>query len=84
MSLAIQRERSTPADSILTKKTNNTEKSAANFFTPLSQKKPDPISWRIVDKTLVVGKYTSDAKTKPASTENKQRIAAFDLVSSWK
>lgn len=84
MSLAIQRERIAPLQITYLQKTNNTEKSAANFFTPLSQKKPDPISWRIVDKTLVVGKYTSDAKTKPASTENKQRIAAFDLVSSGK
>lgn len=54
---------------------------AASFFTPLSQKKPDPVTWRIVNNTLVVGKHSGEAG-KPSSTgSEKKKIAAFDLVS---
>jgi bifunctional polynucleotide phosphatase/kinase len=56
------------------------EKSAANFFTPVSQKKPDPITWRVIGTSVVIGKQTT-GKTCP-STDKQRRIAGFDLVSS--
>lgn len=63
-----------------TTKTTVTTKSAANFFTPLSQKKPDPLTWRIVNNTLIVGRYAGQ-KQEP-STAKKRKIAAFDLDST--
>lgn len=70
------------ADKELIKITASTENAAANFFTPLSQKKPDPITWRIVNNTLIVGKYSSEtAQQQTPSTAERRRIAAFDLVS---
>ncbi|KAJ6020882.1 Polynucleotide kinase 3 phosphatase [Penicillium herquei] len=55
--------------------------SAASFFAPASQKKPKPISWRIIGTELVVGKYTPQ-KTSNATSEKNRKIAAFDLDST--
>ncbi|KAL5337001.1 polynucleotide kinase 3 phosphatase-domain-containing protein [Aspergillus crustosus] len=56
---------------------------SASFFTPASQKKPEPITWRIVDKSLIVGKFS------PGLEENlrkrgfeKPKVAAFDFDST--
>lgn len=57
------------------------EKSVVNFFTPASQKKPEPITWRVLGTTLIVGKFTPDKHT-PTLPEKDRRIAAFDLVSA--
>ena len=58
------------------------EKTAASsFFTPLSQKKPDPVTWRIVNNTLVVGKHSGEAGKPSSTSTEKKKIAAFDLVS---
>ncbi|GKZ20638.1 hypothetical protein AbraIFM66951_005366 [Aspergillus brasiliensis] len=57
-----------------------TKKAVSSFFTPASQKKPEQITWRIVNNSAVIAKYTSDLGHKK-STE-KPKIAAFDLDST--
>ncbi|KAJ5818359.1 hypothetical protein N7474_003950 [Penicillium riverlandense] len=59
-----------------------TKKSMASFFTPTSQKKPEPITWRIVQNSLVIGRYTPDGKTAQQPAAGQRKIAAFDLVSA--
>lgn len=56
------------------------EKSVASFFTPTSQKKPEPITWRVLEAGLVIGKYLPE-KSSTLPSKNR-KIAAFDLVSS--
>lgn len=73
--------RNTPANQAPSPRGEDSEKTAANFFAPLSQKKPEPISWRVVGKTLVVGKYTTEKEKKKDPACEKLRIAAFDMVS---
>lgn len=60
----------------------------ASFFTPASQKKPEPITWRVLGTSLIVGKYIPE-KNPQALPEKNRKIAAFDLVSrrqfpAWK
>ncbi|EHA19207.1 hypothetical protein ASPNIDRAFT_122702 [Aspergillus niger ATCC 1015] len=71
-------------ESTITSKTHLfcSQKAVSSFFTPTSQKKPEQITWRIVNNSAVIGKYTSDSSHKN-STE-KPRIAAFDLKISLK
>ncbi|KAB8070236.1 polynucleotide kinase 3 phosphatase-domain-containing protein [Aspergillus leporis] len=57
-----------------------TKKSVSSFFTPTSQKKPEQIAWRIVNNSLVVGKYAKESDYK--QTAEKPRVAAFDLDST--
>lgn len=57
------------------------EKVAANFFTPASQKKPEPIKWRILGTSLIIGKYTPEKYVQNLSEKNR-KIAAFDLDST--
>ncbi|KAJ5142000.1 hypothetical protein N7526_002995 [Penicillium atrosanguineum] len=57
------------------------KKAAANFFTPASQKKPEPIKWRILGTSLIIGKYTPENYTQDLS-EKDRKIAAFDLDST--
>lgn len=52
----------------------------ANFFTPASQKKPEPITWRIVGTSLIVGKYVPEKSAPQTVSEQARRIASFDLV----
>ncbi|KAJ5760149.1 hypothetical protein N7520_007305 [Penicillium odoratum] len=54
---------------------------AASFFTPASQKKPKPITWRILGTSLVIGKYTPENSTVKLPEKNR-RVAAFDLDST--
>jgi bifunctional polynucleotide phosphatase/kinase len=58
-----------------------TKRTVASFFTPTSQKKPEKITWRIINKSLVIGKYATSPGEQPARRE-KAKVAAFDLVSS--
>ncbi|XHG05288.1 hypothetical protein AWENTII_008527 [Aspergillus wentii] len=55
-----------------------TKKAVSSFFTPASQKKPEPITWRILNNSLVIGKYAGQ-KT-DVKQDVKRKIAAFDLV----
>ena len=56
------------------------DKAVANFFTPLSKKEPDQMTWRIVNDSLLVGRYKAATRL-PRTPQTKQRIAAFDFVS---
>ncbi|KAJ5367368.1 Polynucleotide kinase 3 phosphatase [Penicillium brevicompactum] len=56
-----------------------TKKSASNFFTPASQKKPAPITWRVIGTSVVIGKQNTGNDV-PAET--RRRIAGFDLDST--
>ncbi|KAJ5468617.1 hypothetical protein N7475_006369 [Penicillium sp. IBT 31633x] len=57
-----------------------TKKSAANFFTPTSQKKPEPITWRVIGTSVIIGKQIT-GKGAP-SADKLRRIAGFDLDST--
>ncbi|KAK5796732.1 hypothetical protein VI817_006016 [Penicillium citrinum] len=57
------------------------EKSVASFFTPTSQKKPEPITWRVLEAGLVIGKYLPE-KSSTLPSKNR-KIAAFDLDSTF-
>lgn len=55
----------------------------ASFFTPASQKHPDQLTWRIVNSSLLVGRYSPHATRQASDALGKRRkIAAFDLVCS--
>lgn len=57
------------------------EKAVFNFFKPASQKEPDKITWRVVNDSLLIGKYNgSSAKSTQDGTTGKRKIAAFDFV----
>lgn len=52
----------------------------SSFFKPASQKEPDKTTWRVVNDSLLIGKYNgSSVENKDASVE-KKKIAAFDFV----
>ncbi|KAL3463222.1 polynucleotide kinase 3 phosphatase-domain-containing protein [Aspergillus heterothallicus] len=55
---------------------------AASFFTPASKKKPNPIMWRLVNNSLVVGKYSPESTSDQKSRSGKPKIAAFDFDST--
>jgi bifunctional polynucleotide phosphatase/kinase len=55
-----------------------TGKAVANFFTPLSKKEPEKMSWRIVKDSLLIGRYAASAVRSAATGTIK--IAAFDFV----
>jgi bifunctional polynucleotide phosphatase/kinase len=59
----------------------NPGKAVASFFQPLSQKEPETLRWRIVNRSLIVGKYVtpSQALEVPSTTSTRRKIAAFDL-----
>ncbi|OGM41792.1 polynucleotide kinase- 3'-phosphatase [Aspergillus bombycis] len=57
-----------------------TKQSVSSFFTPTSQKKPEQITWRIVNNSLVIGKYAK--KSDHTQTAEKSKVAAFDLDST--
>ncbi|KAL4760806.1 putative DNA 3'-phosphatase Tpp1 [Aspergillus foveolatus] len=57
---------------------------ATSFFTPVSQRKTEPtsISWRIVNNTLIVGKFSLGPGEPPQKSSGKPKIAAFDFDST--
>ncbi|KAJ5084375.1 hypothetical protein NUU61_008954 [Penicillium alfredii] len=57
------------------------KKSVASFFTPASQKKPEPLTWRVLGTSLIVGRYTAEKQAQKPPAE-RQKIAAFDLDST--
>ncbi|PLB46952.1 polynucleotide kinase 3'-phosphatase [Aspergillus steynii IBT 23096] len=58
-----------------------TKKAMSSFFTPTSQKKPEQLSWRIVNNSLVIGKYSKESGPKKEYPA-KPKIAAFDFDST--
>ncbi|OAK95989.1 PNK3P-domain-containing protein [Phaeosphaeriaceae sp. SRC1lsM3a] len=69
-----------PPPSKRKQQSTTTSKAVANFFTPLSKKEPDKMSWRIVKDSLLVGRYTASGARTAAS--QRTRIAAFDFDST--
>jgi bifunctional polynucleotide phosphatase/kinase len=55
-------------------------KAVANFFTPLSKKEPEKMTWRIVKDSLLIGRYA--ASNVPSAAKGRTKIAAFDFVRS--
>ena len=55
-------------------------KAVANFFTPVSKKEPEKMIWRVVNDSLLVGRYGAPAAAQLAKAEKRRRIAAFDFV----
>jgi hypothetical protein len=53
-------------------------KAIANFFTPLSKKEPDKMTWRVVKDSLLIGRYA--ASTGRSAVKGRTKIAAFDFV----
>lgn len=50
----------------------------ASFFKPASQQEPEKLSWRLVDNSLIIGRY--EPQTMPPQTlKHPVKIAAFDL-----
>lgn len=51
----------------------------SNFFKPTSKKDPEQLQWRVLDKSLIVGRYfVQDIRPAPCSLM-PCKIAAFDL-----
>ncbi len=60
-------------------RTNATlEKAVANFFTPTSQKEPDPVSWQVLHESLLIGRFKKSEALQ--AIKRPQKIAAFDFV----
>jgi bifunctional polynucleotide phosphatase/kinase len=56
-------------------------KAVANFFTPASKKEPEKMMWRVVNDSLLIGRYQAATVTQTAKSGAKRRkIAAFDFV----
>ena len=53
----------------------------ASFFTPLSKKEPDQISWNVISSTLLVARYKAPHIDVERVRAGKRKIVAFDLVS---
>ncbi|KAL2828693.1 polynucleotide kinase 3'-phosphatase [Aspergillus cavernicola] len=53
-----------------------------SFFTPASKKIPEPITWRIVNNSLVVGKYSADPNRDQKRATGRLKVAAFDFDST--
>ncbi|MCJ1395936.1 hypothetical protein MMC18_008822 [Xylographa bjoerkii] len=61
-----------------------TNKTVASFFTPISKKDPDQITWRIIHNSLLHGKHKpkSDRLNDEGDHGKKCKIAAFDFDST--
>lgn len=55
-------------------------KAVANFFTPLSKKEPEQMTWRTVKDSLLVGAFGTAAARSASNIKGKRKIAAFDFV----
>ncbi|KAL8849946.1 MAG: hypothetical protein Q9221_005052 [Calogaya cf. arnoldii] len=61
-----------------------TKKAVAGFFTPASKKGPNPTQWRVINGTLLVGRYKPhepSGSSKPQPSK-RRKIAAFDFDST--
>lgn len=50
----------------------------ANFFKPASQKDPEKVTWKVIENTLLYGKYD---KADSFAADRPRKVAAFDFVS---
>ena len=54
-------------------------KAIASFFTPTSKKDPEKIAWRVINRSLLLAKYSPSTETTSPPVK-MTKIAAFDLV----
>ncbi|KAL8996408.1 MAG: hypothetical protein Q9169_004056 [Polycauliona sp. 2 TL-2023] len=61
-----------------------TKKAVTGFFTPASKKSPDRTQWRVINSTLLAGRYRPHESSSPdvAQSVKKRKIAAFDFDST--
>lgn len=59
-----------------------TEDAVASFFTPLSRKEPEKTTWRIVNNSLLIGRYRTGDDNGERPPLKRRRIAAFDFVTT--
>ncbi|OCK77416.1 PNK3P-domain-containing protein [Lepidopterella palustris CBS 459.81] len=58
-----------------------TSKAVASFFTPISKKEPEKMTWRVVNDSLLIGRYQAPTATQSTKSGAKRRkIAAFDFL----
>ncbi|MCJ1358282.1 MAG: hypothetical protein MMC33_008281 [Icmadophila ericetorum] len=65
--------------------TSMNRKAVTNFFTPASKKEPERIAWRVVDNSLLVGKYDPEVvkgRGNQGLGIRRRKIAAFDFDST--
>lgn len=63
------------------------EQAVASFFTPVSKKEPEKITWRVVKQSLLVGTSEPTNIKGDVPAMKRRKIAAFDFVRSrslWK
>ena len=64
----------------------SSEQAVSNFFTPASQKEKvsEKLSWRTVNSSLIVGRYSTSSSGIPELVEEKKprKVAAFDFDST--
>lgn len=88
MSSSIRKRKSPAGETTAAKRkvqSTTTKAEVVNFFKPSSQKEPEKTTWRLVDKTLLVGKYLSKATADEGgegTLVQSHKIAGFDLVSA--
>lgn len=57
------------------------DKAVQNFFRPASQKEPEKMAWRVVNESLLIGRFLpTHALEAAAKSQGKRKIAAFDFV----
>lgn len=57
------------------------EKAVSQFFTPVSKKEPEQVTWRIINESLLFASHEPNLDLKNNTPpEKRRRIAAFDLV----
>lgn len=54
----------------------------ASFFTPLSRKEPEKTTWRIVNDSLLIGRYRTGDDHEKLPPAKRRRIAGFDFVTT--
>lgn len=54
----------------------------ASFFTPLSQKEPEKTTWRVVNDSLLIGRYRTGDDNGEQPPSKRRRIAGFDFVTT--
>ncbi|KAH0157865.1 PNK3P-domain-containing protein, partial [Aureobasidium melanogenum] len=66
-------KRATPSAS------TTTSAAVANFFKPASQKDPEKVTWKVIENTLLYGKYD---KADSFAADRPRKVAAFDFDST--
>ncbi|CAO2658788.1 Nn.00g065110.m01.CDS01 [Neocucurbitaria sp. VM-36] len=70
-----------PPPSKRRQQSTTTSKAVASFFTPISKKEPEKMTWRIVKESLLVGRYGASTATS-SITSGRRKVAAFDFDST--